>query len=238
MNRLSKDLQCYIGQALCIDSNSLESAQEFLRNDPIIQSLAIGDDNENKDDIDVLENISIFRWRHLKDFSLRQDDGRFGLPTMVIGLRDSLSHTPLKPNKSKKKTAPKDPWLDRRQEYYEDHLKFLIESENVIQAGPLHACTYDKDDLESVPLGDLMIINAKDRAHAIEFAEENPLAKCGLYSILKVHRFNDLDVTGKFVADNQYLKLTGGKSLHLEMKEALEYWGYPVGDKQTKWLNR
>lgn len=108
----------------------------------------------------------------------------------------------------------------------------------MIQAGPLHTCTESKSDPESFPIGDLIIINSNDRAHAIEFAENDPLSKCGLYQTLKVNRFNDLDVTGKFVAENQYLKMTNGKDLHMEMKEALDYWGYPVHDKQTKWLNR
>lgn len=209
-----------------MDSNTRESAQEFLENEPIIQSLA-GKDKEGKN---ILSNISLFRWRHLKDYSLRQDDGRFGLPTMIIGLNGSPSDT--------SNGKPSAKWLKVRKENYDEHLKYLIQSESVIQAGPLHTCTESKSDPESFPIGDLIIINSNDRAHAIEFAENDPLSKCGLYQTLKVNRFNDLDVTGKFVAENQYLKMTNGKDLHMEMKEALDYWGYPVHDKQTKWLNR
>lgn len=222
---LSSDLRRYIGHAICIDSNTLESAKEFLMNDPMIQSLAGTEDVAN-----TLSRISLFRWRHLKDYSLRQDDGRFGLPTLIVGL-----HAPPTQNQNEK---PSEEWLNMRNEAYDEHLQYLIESERIIQAGPLHIGTPNKNDPESLPIGDLLIINAKDRADAVEFAENDPLAKCGLYQTLKVHRYNDLDVTGKFVAENQDLKLTDGNDLHLEMKEALEYWGYPVHDTQTKWLNR
>jgi len=226
---LSSDLKSYIGHALCLDSNTRESAEEFLRNDPIIQSIA------GKSSSDILENISILRWRHLKDYSLRQDDGREGLPTMIIGL-----HNPPVTSKSSqtKSKLPTKKWQTVREQTYDDHLKYLIQSDLIIQAGPLHVGTAEKDDPKSVAIGDLIIMNAHNRNHAIEFAENDPLALAGLYQTLKVHRFNDLDVTGKFVVDNIYLQMCNGKNTHMEMKEALQYWGYPVSDKQTRWLNR
>lgn len=226
---LSSDLKSHIGHALCIDSNTRESAEEFLRNDPIIQSIA------GKSSSDILENISIFRWRHLKDYSLRQDDGRSGLPTMIIGLHNPPVTSSSTNAKSK---LPTKKWQAEREGAYDDHLKYLIQSDLVSQAGPLHVGTSDKNDPKSVPIGDLIIINAENRKHAIEFAENDPLALAGLYQTLKVHRFNDLDVTGKFVVDNVYLQMCNGKNTHLEMKEALQYWGYPISDKQTKWINR
>jgi hypothetical protein len=67
----------------------------------------------------------------------------------------------------------------------------------------------------------------------VKFAEGSPAAEAGLYGNMKLHRFNNLDVTGKYVAtDLVYPEI----SKHTEdMKEALEHWGYPVGDKETKY---
>ena len=52
---------------------------------------------------------------------------------------------------------------------------------------------------------------------------------------MRIFRYNSMDVTGKFVAENllddKKNKPTG------DMKEAMEYWGYPVDDTQTRWLN-
>jgi hypothetical protein len=50
---------------------------------------------------------------------------------------------------------------------------------------------------------------------------------------MTVHRYNQLDVTGKFVSENLYYP----NQNTYQMKEAMEYWGYPVDDEQTKWLN-
>ena len=77
--------------------------------------------------------------------------------------------------------------------------------------------------------------NAPDRDNAIDFAEGSPAAEAGLYGSMKLHRFNAFDVTGKFVSIDS---VNPEKTRHTEeMKEALEHWGYPVGDTETKWVN-
>ena len=73
----------------------------------------------------------------------------------------------------------------------------------------------------------------QEMADAIEFVENDPAARAGLYETMTVHRFNSLDVTGKFVSENLYFP---GQNTY-QMKEAMEHWGYPVDDLQTKWLN-
>jgi hypothetical protein len=50
--------------------------QGLLSNEPVIQSLTGGD----------LTHIPGYRWRYIRDYSLRQDDGRYGLPCMVLGM--------------------------------------------------------------------------------------------------------------------------------------------------------
>lgn len=71
-----------------------------------------------------------------------------------------------------------------------------------------------------------------DRDAAIEFAEDMPSAMNGLYKDMRVHFYNQLDITGKYVAEDPLRDAPCG-----QMKEALEYWGYPVADDQTPWLN-
>ena len=76
-------------------------------------------------------------------------------------------------------------------------------------------------------------IGVISREEAIDFVENDPAALAGLYEAMSVHRFNSLDVTGKFVSENLYFP----KQNTYQMKEALEHWGYPVDDHQTKWHN-
>ena len=82
-------------------------------------------------------------------------------------------------------------------------------------------------------MGTLLFVNAVDRDDAIRFVESDPAAEAGLYKTITVHRFNSLDVTGKFVSENLYFP---GQNTY-QMKEAMEYWGYPVDNIQTRWLN-
>jgi len=122
-----------------------------------------------------------------------------------------------------------------RESVSKDFLEYLIRSERVIATGPLHLSTEFKDDPSSIPVGDLILFNAPTREDAIEFAENSPAALSGLYANMKLHRYNSLDVTGKFVAGNL---VDPSKTKHTDdMKEAMEHWGYPVDDMQTKWLN-
>jgi hypothetical protein len=81
-------------------------------------------------------------------------------------------------------------------------------------------------------VGDLILFNAKDRKNAIEFVEESPRAQAGLYENMRLHFYNSLDVTGKFVSDDPL-----SENPCADMKEAMEVWGYPVHDDQTPWLN-
>eukprot|EP00591_Stephanopyxis_turris_P007363 CAMPEP_0195507384 /NCGR_PEP_ID=MMETSP0794_2-20130614/845_1 /TAXON_ID=515487 /ORGANISM="Stephanopyxis turris, Strain CCMP 815" /LENGTH=318 /DNA_ID=CAMNT_0040634045 /DNA_START=322 /DNA_END=1278 /DNA_ORIENTATION=+ len=202
---LSTDKQLQIGHAICIDSNTVAQAQELLSREPIIQSLTGGD----------IGSIPFYRWRHIKDHSLRQDDGRFGTPYIMInedrtdelvaGLREELST---------------------------DHIAYLIKSKKTIMAGPLHKLTESKSDPASTAVGSIVIANAKDRAAAVSFAENDPFAKAGLYNSMRVHVFNHLDVSGKFVTPNIYDEGEAD-----EVKEAMQVWGYPVEDRQTKWIN-
>ncbi len=119
-----------------------------------------------------------------------------------------------------------------REELKNDQLEYLIRSERVIAAGPLHLPTQVKDDPSSIPLGDLILFNAENRDHAVDFCENLPAAQEGLYRDLRVHFYNNLDITGKFVSEDPLRDAPCS-----QMKEALEVWGYPVADSQTPWLN-
>jgi len=201
---LNADLRSYVGHALCLDSVSLQRAKDFLSGDPIIQSLTGGD----------LTSVFFYRWRHFKDYTLRRDDGREGNPYLLFQL-----------DRTRKGAQ------QLRQRMFKQHLEYLIRSERVVMAGPLHLPTEHKNDPNSKALGSIVVVNARDREDAIRFAEEDPCAKAGLYQTIKVHKFNNLDVTGKFVTYNRF------KDEHDDMKEALRFWGYPVDDDQTPWLN-
>ena len=120
-----------------------------------------------------------------------------------------------------------------REEISNDHLEYLIRSERVIAAGPLHVATADKTDKKSVAMGTLMLFNAVNREAAVECVENDPAAKAGLYETMTLNRYNSLDVTGKFVSENLYFP---GQNTY-QMKEAMEHWGYPVDDLSTRWLN-
>ena len=198
---------------MCIDSPTIEDCREALSRDPIIQSLLGVDPNTGKCDV---SSIPLYRWRQIRDHTLRRDDGRDGLPNMVIAFD--------------RKEAMSD---GVREEITNDHLEYLIRSERVIAAGPLHVATPEKTDPTSIPMGTLLFFNAADREDAIDFVENDPAALAGLYESIYVHRFNNLDVTGKFVSENLYFP----KQNTYQMKEAMEHWGYPVNDQQTKWLN-
>lgn len=198
-----------LGHAMCIESTSLEHVKELLSRDPIVQLLT-GDD---------ISAIPIYRWRHIRDITLRQDDGRTGVPYFLMSMDRSAE----------------EGVGNLRESVKNDHLEYLIRSERVIATGPLHLSTEFKDDPSSIPVGDIILFNAETREEAIEFSEKTPAALAGLYSNMKLHRFNSLDVTGKFVAGNL---VHPDRTKHTaDMKEAMEHWGYPVDDMQTKWLN-
>lgn len=209
---LSSDLKRTIGHAMCIDSPTIEDCREALSRDPIIQSL-LGVDSEGQTDV---SSIPLFRWRQIRDHTLRKDDGRDGLPTMVVAF-----------------DRPEAMSDGLREEISNDHLEYLIRSERVIAAGPLHVATAKKTDKKSVAMGTLMLFNAASRDEATEFVENDPAALAGLYESMTLHRYNSLDVTGKFVSENLYFP---GQNTY-QMKEAMEHWGYPVHDLQTRWAN-
>lgn len=206
---LSSDLKRAIGHAMCLESTKLEHVQDLLRREPIIQMLTGGD----------ISNIPLYRWRHIRDYSLRIDDGRFGYPCLCLALDGE----------------PEQLGADAsglRPDLQKEMLEYLIRSERVIAAGPLHLPTEFKDDPSSLPVGDLFLFNAQSRDHAVDFVEDLPGAQEGLYDDMRVHFYNSLDVTGKFVSEDPLRDAPCG-----QMKEALEVWGYPVADDQTPWLN-
>lgn len=203
---LSADLKRAVGHAFCTESKTLDNVKELLSKEPVINSLSGGD----------LSNIPLYRWRHIRDYSLRIDDGRFGFPVMLL----AMDHDPEEVG-------------NLREEHWEKQLEALIRSEKIIAAGPLHLPTELKDDEASqLAVGDLIFYNAKNREEAIEFAESLPFAEEGLYKTMNVHFYNTLDTTGKFVSEDPMRD-----SPCDQMKEAMQYWGYPVEDEDTPWLN-
>lgn len=202
---LSSDLQRVIGHAMCMESTTVDHVDQFLTNEPIIQMLTKGD----------LSKVPIYRWRHIRDYTLRIDDGRFGFPCLCLAIDEEPEEVG-----------------NLRSEQNQKVLEYLIRSERVIATGPLHLRTEFKDDPSSIPVGDLILFNAKNREDAIQFVEDLPTAQLGLYKSMRVHFCNRLDVTGKFVSEDPLRD-----AVCEDMREALEYWGYPVGDDQTPWLN-
>lgn len=189
-----------------MESTKLEYAKEFLAREPIIKMLTGGD----------ISNVPLYRWRHIRDFTLRIDDGRDGCPCMLV----AMDHDPEEVG-------------NLRAELWETHLEAMMRSQRVIAAGPLHLPTEFKDDEASaMPVGDIMMFNAMNREEAIEFVESLPFAQEGLYKNMKVHFYNSLDTTGKFVSESP-LRDTECE----QMQEALTVWGYPTGDDDTPWLN-
>jgi uncharacterized protein YciI len=202
---LASDLKRIVGHALILESPDISHVQTMLKEEPILNSLTGGDNS----------NVPLYRWRQTRDYTLRIDDGRFGFPCMMIGMDE-------------------DPEVvgNLRDDTKADILEYLIKSEQVIAAGPLHLPTEFKDDPSSIPVGDLILFNAKTREAAIDFAENLPTAAKGLYKDMRVHFYNSLDVTGKFVSEDPLRDAPAH-----QMKEAMEYWGYPASDEQTPWLN-
>ena len=190
---------------MIMESTKLEYVKDLLSREPVVQMLTGGD----------LTNIPLYRWRHIRDYTLRIDDGRDGYPCMCLAMDE-------------------DPGAVRgvREKTSKENLEYLIRSQRVIATGPLHLPTEFKDDRSSIPVGDLILFNAKNREDAIDFVENLPSAAEGLYKSMRVHFYNQLDVTGKFVSEDPLRDAP----LH-DMQEALEYWGYPTGDDQTPWLN-
>jgi uncharacterized protein YciI len=190
-----------------METPDIKHAYDVLRDDPVIRSLT-------NDGVRYHE-VPLYRWRQIRDYTLRIDDGRFGYPCMMVGLDE-------------------DPEIigNTRLETEKDLLEYMIRSQKVIAAGPLHLPTTLKDDPSSIAVGDLILFNAKDREDAISFVENMPSSMAGLYKDLRVHFYNNLDVTGKFVSEDPTRDAPG-----YQMKEAMEYWGYPADDDQTPWLN-
>ena len=205
---LSSDVRRVIGQAMCLESTDIKYVREFMSKEPLMQYISGGDASK----------ISLYRWRHLRDYTLRRDDGRNGTPCMLINFDDDED-----PEES----------AEIREETRLEHVEYLIKSERVIAAGALHVATDKKDDPASLPVGDLIMFNAQTREDAIEFAENEPRAESGLYSSMQAHFYNNLDVTGKFCAWD----MIEDDNPCRDMKDAMEAWGYPVDDDQTPWLN-
>mmetsp|Transcript_96 Transcript_96/g.144 ORF Transcript_96/g.144 Transcript_96/m.144 type:complete len:370 (-) Transcript_96:122-1231(-) len=203
---LSSDLRRLIGHAVCLESTDLKYVQDFMAAEPLSRMLTGGDASK----------VPLYRWRHIRDYTLRIDDGRNGFPCMCLGMD----------------APPEEIGSDLRESVWEDMLEYFIRSERIIAAGPLHLPTEFKDDPSSLPVGDLILFNAADRDSAIKFVEDLPAAQAGLYETLRVNFYNKLDITGKFVSEDPLRDAPGS-----DLKEAMHVWGYPVQDEQTPWLN-
>lgn len=206
---LSCDLQRIIGHAMILESPDISHVRQMLQEEPILKMLNGGDLNSG---------INIFRWRHIRDYTLRRDDGRFGYPCMMVGIDQDPE------------TDPESKQI--REETKAELMEYMIMSERIIMAGPLHMPTEIKDDPSSIAMGDFILFNAKTRDDAIAFVEDMPTSMQGLYKDLRVHFYNNLDISGKFVSEDPVRDAPG-----YQMKEAMEEWGYPVNDNQTPWLN-
>ena len=252
--RLSSDLRRVIGHAICMESTELSHVHELMQREPIILQLTGGD----------ISKIPLFRWRHIRDYTLRIDDGRFGFPCLCLAMDHDTTDNNNNNNDDDNDANPRRSLSFRQQlkeEFLQDveaetttttstrsskssstngrplsldeeQLEYLIRSERVIAAGPLHLPTPLKDDPKSWTVGDLILFNAKNRQDAVDFVENMPNAQEGLYQDVRVHFYNTLDITGKFVSEDPL-----SESPCADMKEAMEYWGYPVDDQQTPWLN-
>jgi len=209
---------------MCIDCPSIDEVRTFLSKDPITRLFASTSDDDNDEEkeaeyLEIANSIPLYRWRHIRDHTLRMDDGRDGNPTLVFGLDHS--------------EEAGDEGHPLRSEKKEAHLEYLIRSERVIAAGALHLPTATKEDPSSIPVGDLVLFNSPSRDDAVDFAENDPFAQVGLYKTLRVHRYNSLDVTGKFVSEDVMYPDRHAYG----MKRKMERMGYPVRDDETKWIN-
>ena len=212
-NSLSSCATRPIGHILILESTDLAHIKSFLATDPIVQRLGCS-----------VEDIPLYRWRHIKDYTLRMDDGRDGYPNVLIQMD---------------RPAEELGGTDIRSVTEEAKLEYMIRSRKVIAAGPLHLPTEIKDDPSSMPVGDIVFFNAMDRDEAVEFAENDPAGLAGLYETMRVHKYNTLEITGKFISENLHT-LEGNDDIvnrHLILKEEMRAEGYPVDDEQTPWFN-
>ena len=74
--------------------------------------------------------------------------------------------------------------------------------------------TSEKTDPESIAMGTLLLFNSVDHDDAVDFVENDPAALAGLYETMTVHRYNSLDVMGKFVSENLYF-LDAQNTIHM-----------------------
>mmetsp|Transcript_3609 Transcript_3609/g.7862 ORF Transcript_3609/g.7862 Transcript_3609/m.7862 type:complete len:398 (+) Transcript_3609:136-1329(+) len=202
-----------IGHILILESTDLANIKSFLATDPIVQSLGC-----------TVDDIPLYRWRHIKDYTLRMDDGREGYPNVLIQMDRS---------------AEELGGSDIRSTVEKAKLEYMIRSQRVIAAGPIHLPTELKDDPSSLPVGDIVFFNAMDRDEAIQFAENDPASLAGLYGEMRVHKYNTVDVTGKFVSKNLHTldDNSGSVNRNLHLKEQMRNEGYPVKDDETPWFN-
>ena len=199
---------------LILESTELSFVKSFVATDPIVEMLGC-----------EVEDIPIYRWRHIKDYTLRMDDGRDGYPNVLIQMDRS---------------AEELGGVDIRAEVETPKLEYLIRSRKVIAAGPLHLGTEAKNDPSSLPVGDIIFFNAMERDEAIEFAENDPSALAGLYDTMRVHKYNTYDITGKFFSKNVNALEEEEDAIfnrNLFLREEMRAEGYPVDDDQTPWFN-
>jgi uncharacterized protein YciI len=236
-----QDTSLGIGHAICIDSNSLSYAQELLSKEPILQALTNVDTFDPPYHEDILtmpsplttttttrppadlSKVKLFRWRHIKDHSLRQDDGMLDMTPWIIIALD-------RPNQHNLRAATN-----------RSHVEYLIDSERIVMAGPLYAMPTNSSSSSSSSsttaaegatqpaVGNFMVVNALDRDEAVQFAENDPCALAGLYESMRVHDYNAIDVSGKFVTVQ-----IGDQD---KVRGMMKSWGYPLNEDQTAWIN-
>lgn len=213
---LSPDLQSEIGSLICLNAKSLESALDYLAKEPFICSMTPNLSHAQRMKyLKDAKTSALHRWMHVKEAKLRQDNGRFGFPTVGLGLD----------TRSKKNAA-------LRTDLTREHYEYLIRSEKVIACGPLHPLNNNlHEDPEEVAYGSLILFNAASRGEAIQFVESDPLAINGVYKKLTVNQINNIDVSGKHVAMDKFA--TGPDDI---VFEKMEEEGYAVYDYQTPWI--
>lgn len=216
-----------IGNIICFNAVTAEDALAYLAKEPIVRYLMKDAKNEESIIDELKDKKVLYKWRHVKEAKLRQDDGRFGLPTAMIGLDDIK--------------APSSSLESRkiRAEHAKSHYEYLIRSERVIAAGPLLPYDFNHDDDDDkgnsmeihAGIGDLVFFNSKSLRDGALFAEEDPLSLQGLYESLQVCRYNTIDISGKHVALDKF-STENDDVVFNEMEEE----GYPVYDYQTPWI--
>ncbi|HAK98083.1 MAG: hypothetical protein CBE09_01755 [Rhizobiales bacterium TMED249] len=72
----------------------------------------------------------------------------------------------------------------------EAHLTYLKNAGNVFFAGPFMSEEYEADEVSPTPIGSMLVIEAKDREAAENWAASDPYAIAGLFDSVEIHPWN------------------------------------------------